>query len=108
MPLTKSQKQIRGRIGAFAQHARHDPRETTSAARQAFLERFSREVDPHNLLPERERARRALAARRAYFQRLAFVSAKARTGEREVLDEQQLDEHLRAREAAGVPITDDP
>jgi hypothetical protein len=28
---------LRGRIGAFALHARHDPKETTKPARAAFL-----------------------------------------------------------------------
>lgn len=69
---------LRGRIGAFRLHATHDPRETTQAARAAFLERFEREVDPHGTLAEAERQRRALAARKAYFARLAYRSAIAR------------------------------
>lgn len=69
---------LRGRIGAFAQHALHDPRETTKAARTAFLGKFLIEVDPECQLPEAERVRRAEAARKAYFSRLAYLSAKAR------------------------------
>jgi hypothetical protein len=42
------------------------------------MERFEREVDPENRLPEVERARRAEAARRAYFTELALKSARAR------------------------------
>ncbi len=68
----------RARLGAFAQHARYDTRETTLAARQAFARRFEREVDPDGVLPEPERLRRAEAAKRAYFQRMALRSAKAR------------------------------
>ncbi len=68
----------RGRIGAYVTHSRHDPKETTQAARTAFLARFEDEVDPEHLLPEDERLRRAEAARRAHFSRLAYLSAKAR------------------------------
>ena len=73
---------LRGRIGAFRLHATHDPRETTQAARAAFLERFEREVDPLGVLAEGERQRRALAARKAYFARLAYRSAIVRAGGR--------------------------
>ena len=69
---------MRGRIGAFVTHSRHDPKETTKAARTAFLARFEDEVDPEHLLPEDERLRRAEAARKAHFSRLAYLSAKAR------------------------------
>lgn len=58
--------------------ARYDTRQTALAARQAFARRFEREVDPDGLLPAPERARRAEAAKRAYFQRMALRSAKAR------------------------------
>ena len=69
---------LRGRIGAYRLHATHDPRETTKAARLAFLSRFEREVDPESVLPEVERQRRSEAARKAYFAKLAHQSAKAR------------------------------
>lgn len=67
-----------GRIGGFARSARYDNRQVTSAAREEFLERFVHQVDPQALLPKHERARRAQAARRAYFARLAFRSAEVR------------------------------
>jgi hypothetical protein len=47
-------------------------------ARQAFLDRFEREVDPDGTLPPAERARRAEHARKAYFAKLALKSAQAR------------------------------
>ena len=68
----------RGRIGAYSLHATHDPKETTKAAREAFMARFEREVDPDGTLSPEERARRAEAARKAYFAQLARKSAKAR------------------------------
>lgn len=69
---------LRGRIGAFAQHARYDTKETTAAARAAFLAKFEQEVDPDGTLSVPERHRRAVARRREYFARLALASALAR------------------------------
>ena len=43
-------------------------------------QRFVDQVDPERRLPERERLRRADAARRAYFTRLAYLSARKRRG----------------------------
>lgn len=68
----------RGRIGAHRLHATHDPRETTAKARETFLSRFEREVDPEGKLPPEERYRRAEHAKKAHFARLARLSAKAR------------------------------
>lgn len=50
----------------------------TAPARAALMQRFEREVDPDGLLSPAERARRAEHKRKAYFQRLALKSAKAR------------------------------
>lgn len=68
----------RGRIGAHALHATHDPGETTRKARQAFAESFERLVDPDGRLSPAERARRAKHARQLHFARLALASARAR------------------------------
>ena len=78
--LTYDPKEMarRGRIGAYRLHATHSPKETTKAAREAFMARFEREVDPDGTLSPEERARRAEAARKAYFAQLAYKSAKAR------------------------------
>jgi hypothetical protein len=80
--LTPSERVMRARMGAYTLHARYDPRATTKAARRAFNERFLDEVDPERRLPERERLRRADAARRAYFTRLAYLSARRRRASR--------------------------
>ncbi len=69
---------LRGRIGAYRLHATHDSREITSKARETFLGRFEREVDPDGTLPEAERLRRAEHAKKAYFSQLARKSAIAR------------------------------
>lgn len=76
--LTPSERVMRARMAAYMLHARYDPRETTKPARRAFNQRFLDQVDPDRRLPERERQRRAEAARRAYFTRLAFLSARKR------------------------------
>ena len=78
LEYSRSEMSMRGRIGAYALHARRDPKETTAKARRAFLDRFVDEVDPERVLPEAERNRRAVAAKKAYFSRLALKSAKAR------------------------------
>jgi len=76
--LTPSERSLRARIAAHAMHATHDSRDTTAAGRAAFNARFLDEVDPHRVLPEAERNRRAAHARSAFFTGLAFQSAKAR------------------------------
>jgi hypothetical protein len=68
----------RARRAAYRLRTTHDPRETTRKARETFAERFEREVDPDGILPPAERARRAKAARRAYFTGLALRSSRAR------------------------------
>lgn len=76
--LSPAERSLRGRMGAYALHARHDPRQTTAPARGAFLRRFLDEVDPGRVLPESERLRRAAAARKAYFTRLAYLASRRR------------------------------
>lgn len=76
---TSSTRQLLGSIGAHESWARTVDRPARTAnARRSFLERFEREVDPDNTLPPAERALRAEHLRKAYFQRLALASAKAR------------------------------
>lgn len=76
--LSPAERSLRGRMGAYALHARYDPRQTTAAARDAFLRRFVDEVDPDRVLPESERLRRAASARKAYFTRLAYLASRRR------------------------------
>lgn len=69
-------------IAKIAAHERwsREPDRTaaTRAARQAFNDRFERQVDPDGTLEPTERARRAASARKAYFTRLALASAQSR------------------------------
>ena len=70
---------LRAKVAALSKWARTENRTAaTAAARTAFEARFEREVDPDGRLSATERARRAGFARRAYFARLALLSAKAR------------------------------
>jgi hypothetical protein len=73
-------------IAKVAAHTRWantvDRNAATAKARQAFTDRFEREVDPEGILDPIERAKRAKSARSAYFQRLALKSARARRSRR--------------------------
>jgi hypothetical protein len=75
--LSPAERTLRARLAAHTMHSKHDARETTAAARAAFLARFEAEVDPEGTLHPDERQRRAEQARSAYFTRLAFQRAKA-------------------------------
>ena len=72
-------KDINKRIAAEISWARtYDRSARTRPAREAFLKRFEREVDPDNRLPADERRRRAEHAKRAYMLRLAQRAVIAR------------------------------
>jgi hypothetical protein len=76
--LTSAQRRSRARLAAFVQWSREpDPTARTSRARAAFMSRFDAEV-PAEVTDPAVRARMAEQARRAYFQRLALASSRAR------------------------------
>lgn len=76
--LSKSQRVLRARLAAFTRASQYDGLTVTAKARQTFLDQFELQVDPDHLLPVAERARRAEAARKAHFTRLALNSSKTR------------------------------
>ena len=76
--MSSSEVTLRGRIGAYSLHAQHDPKETTKPGRAAFLATFEKDVDPNRVLSITERARRAAAARKAHFAKMALKSVQAR------------------------------
>jgi hypothetical protein len=76
--MTPGERTLRARMAAYVLHSRYDSRELTAPARRAFNDRFEKDVDPHGTLPPGERERRAKAAKKAYFTRLALKSAQAR------------------------------
>lgn len=68
----------RARVAALSRWAAEpDPAAATLPARKAFLERFTHEVDPLGQLPEDERTRRALLARKAFMARLTLARVSA-------------------------------
>jgi hypothetical protein len=73
---------LSGSIAANSRWAKEDPTEQGRTMRAGLEAKFLREVDPNNELPEAERRRRVECARRAYYQRLALASAKARRAKR--------------------------
>jgi hypothetical protein len=75
-------KNINARIAAEISWARTSDRSArTRPAREAFLKRFEREVDPDGKLPPEERRRRAEHALRAYMLRLRKRATSTRKGE---------------------------
>lgn len=76
--MSHKERALLGRLGAYTMLSRNDPREVTRAAREAFVSKFEREVDPDGVLPLDERLRRAEMARKAHYTRLAIASAQAR------------------------------
>ena len=72
-------KNIDRRIAAEASWARtRDRTARTRPARESFLKRFEKEVDPDETLPVGERRVRAEHAKRAYMLKLAKRSAAVR------------------------------
>ena len=71
-----------GRLGAYTMQSRNDGHEITRAAREGFMRKFEREVDPDGVLEPAERLRRAELARKAYMTRLAYQSAQKRSRRR--------------------------
>ncbi|MBO0680344.1 hypothetical protein JRC04_23000 [Mycolicibacterium sp. S2-37] len=79
MPLSASERRLRAQIAANTSWSHTEDRTArTAPASRAFLDRFEKQVDPDGTLTPQERAKRAENARKAYFQQLAFRSAKAR------------------------------
>jgi len=82
--LTPAQRRQRGSISAnswYAEASQEQINERASTARAnspASLAYWERKVDPDGHLPPEERTRRATKAKQVYFQRLAFLSSKAR------------------------------
>ena len=83
-----------GRAGALRSWANTgDKTARTQPTRDAFLERFEREVDPDGKLPEKQRTERALYARHAHMTELARRSAQVRR-QRALTQKGQQDEAL--------------
>lgn len=73
-----TERRLAATVAANTRWSREDPAEQGRRMRAGFERKFLDEVDPERTLPEHERHRRAEAARRAFYARLALASAKAR------------------------------
>lgn len=80
MPSTNPvERRLAASVAAHTKWSRTPDRAAATApAREAFQARFIREVDPDGALDPATRDRLVASARKAYFQRLALASAKAR------------------------------
>lgn len=81
-PLTPAQRTLRARAAAYALHSLVDSREHMKPAQAAgpgAIGYWLTKVDPDQVLAEPERTRRAEAARKAHFTKLALASSRARS-----------------------------
>lgn len=77
--LTPAERKLRAQIATHTAWANCEDRTArTAPARQAFIDKFEREVDPEGKLPIEERARRAESARKAWYAKMAYRSAQSR------------------------------
>jgi hypothetical protein len=82
-PMSPEERSLQARVAAHVLHSRRDSRETTAAARAAFDDQFTRDVDPDGVLDPVERERRKRHAKAAYYARLALASARERRRKRD-------------------------
>lgn len=80
--VSKQDFSLRGRLGGLSTAARHDPRDYAAAAQARARDRFLDLVDPDHTLTDAERQRRAVAARKLWFAKLAMKSARVRAANR--------------------------
>jgi hypothetical protein len=77
--LTSTELTLRAQAAAHTSWANTPDRTArTKHGRDRFLARFEETVDPERKLSPQARAQAAESARRAYFSRLAYLSARAR------------------------------
>lgn len=102
-----SDSKIRSQAASIAANDRwaREPDRTaaTRPAREAFLRRFEREVDPEGRLTPEERQKRVQNAVKAHFRRMALASAKSRAAgdrRRAAAELRALADQLEARDAS--------
>src|SRR5258705_12804600 len=80
------------KAGALKSWANTEDRQSrTKPGRDAFLERFEREVDPEGVLPEKQRFERAKLLRRAHMLQLSRRSAQGRRDRKGVVQDEGRD-----------------
>ena len=81
MALSSSERRMRASLAAHTKWSQVVDRTShTQPGRDAFLKRFYDEVDPDRKLPADTREKLATSAKKAYFTRLSYKSARARSG----------------------------
>ena len=79
--LTPGQRQTRSRQASYTSWAKTEDRtKRTAPGRAGMLRKFEDQVDPERTLTLEERAKRAEAARMAFYTRLSMLGVKARRG----------------------------
>ena len=81
MPESQAERRSISRMGGRALVAKGLT--NTAVARQAFRDKFLDQVDPERILPEKERGKRAEAARLLWYEGLRYKRLKAQRQKRE-------------------------
>lgn len=77
--LTPEMRSILARANSHKSWANTPDRAArTAAARKAALGRFEKQVDPDGTMDPAERAQRAESAKKAFYQRMSYLSAVSR------------------------------
>lgn len=100
MPSNDPIRSANAKAAALTRVAKEGGAAVSAPARRAFLDKFLNQVDPDRVLPEIERQKRAQAARKAYFTRLAAKSAQARRNKANAALARRQAEELRGLAAA--------
>lgn len=81
--LTPEQRRLRASSAAHTRWSKEpDWSAATQPARDGYLAKLEREIDPDGKMPADERRRRAVQLRRARMQALALKSSQARAAKR--------------------------
>lgn len=87
MPMSQSERSLRGKLATHTGWANTVDRTARTApgtkASPASVDYWLDKVDPDGQMTDQQRRAAADSARKAYFSRLAFASAKARRAKRE-------------------------
>jgi hypothetical protein len=77
--VTPAQRVLRAQLASNTRWANTEDRQAaTASARQAYNDRWEKQVDPDQKLDPAERARRAAYAKKAHYASMAFKSAQVR------------------------------
>lgn len=77
--MTPEERTLRARLAAYTLHSNiTDESAHTAPARRGLEESWARKVDPHGILPDAERERRAAQLRKAHYARMALKSSLVR------------------------------